>query len=318
MGSRRISSFPLTNVAVAVVLLLAPARAGEPSARALIAIAPVLDSSDGNCQSLDVRGWLGSDAVLAPKLKFSTLYRAPNQFSLLISDAADGTPLAFCSGRKMFVYDPVGPTIYYSEDAGFALEMACTPTEVKFKLNYLLKSKSDQHILVDFRSVLAFAGRDGEGPALVDEILKSNTSEFGFIRKVRDQPFLKINIDLTKTCPYTEAAFVRDGITYLCFDRLTLNDAPADETFAFPAKQRLTRLLPVIDVTANKEIAAIPDMAAVVGRATLVRAVVNKAGPPGPVDIPGLSGVDWDRIRENDKKVANALRALVPPSLRAR
>ena len=48
------------------------------------------------------------------------LYRAPNQSSMLICDAVDGTPLAFCSGRKMLVYDPVGPTVYYSEAAGFS------------------------------------------------------------------------------------------------------------------------------------------------------------------------------------------------------
>jgi hypothetical protein len=56
----------------------------------------------------------------------------------------------------------------------------------------------------------------------------------------------------------------------------------------------------------------------VLDRACLVRAVVNKAGPPGPTKIPGLTGVDWDRVRENDKKFAKALKGLVPPSLRAR
>lgn len=315
MGSRRISLFLLSSVAVAV---LARARAEEPSARELIALAPVLDSSDAGCRSLDVGGWLGYDGALAPKLSFRALYRAPNQFALLISDAADGTPLAFCSGRKIFVYDPVGPTVYYSEEAGFTLEITCTNTGVKFGLSSLLYDRSPQHILVDFRSVLSFTGRGAVGAALADGVVKRNINEFEFIRMFQGKPYLTINIDLTKTCPYTEAAFVRDGITFLRLDRLTFNGALGDEPFAFPARLRLTRALPVKNVTADKQITAFPSVAAVLERATLVRAVISRAGPPGPIDIPGLSGVNWDRVRENDKKFARAIRDLVPPSLRAR
>jgi hypothetical protein len=73
----------------------------------------------------DVGGWSGGNEALAPKLRFHALYRAPNQCSLLISAAADGMPLTFCTGRKMFVCDLVGPTVYDSEEAGFTLGMTC-------------------------------------------------------------------------------------------------------------------------------------------------------------------------------------------------
>jgi hypothetical protein len=55
----------------------------------------------------------------------------------------------------------------------------------------------------------------------------------------------------------------------------------------------------------------------VVARAAVVRSVVNKASRPGPINIPGLTGVDCYRVKENDNKFAKALRDLVPPSLRA-
>ena len=51
MISTRLSTFLF--IVLAVALPLATARAGEPAARELIALAPVLDRADVGCQSLD-------------------------------------------------------------------------------------------------------------------------------------------------------------------------------------------------------------------------------------------------------------------------
>jgi hypothetical protein len=72
MGPGRQSRVPLAGVAL-VLALLAPARAGEPTARELIALAPRLDSSDRDCRSLDIGGWVGTDQALAPKIRFRAL-----------------------------------------------------------------------------------------------------------------------------------------------------------------------------------------------------------------------------------------------------
>ncbi len=162
MGTRRLSRFPIAG-ATLVAALVATARAGEPSARELIALAPVIDSSDAGCRSLDVGGYLGGEKGTGPRLRFRALYQAPNQSSMLICDAVDGTPLAFCSGRKMLVYDPVGPTVYYSETAGFTLELTRTNTAFQFSYNFSLVTGSPHRILADFRSVIIGVRRAGPG-----------------------------------------------------------------------------------------------------------------------------------------------------------
>jgi hypothetical protein len=317
MGSRSVLVFALTS-AIFAVAILAQAQAADPSARELIALSPILDSSDEAVRSLDVGGWFGCDEDLAPKLRFRALYRTPNQFSLLISDA-EGAPLAFCVGTKMFLYDPVGPTVYYSENASFTLQVACTLTGLKFKYNFLLNTKKPHRIFVDFRSVmLLFQGQSQKRGDSEDRVVKRNASEFELIRFFENRPYLTINIDLAKKCPYTEASVIHEGITYLRRDRLILNDRLGDELFVFPAKQLFTQGLPVSNVREDADVASALNLTDVLTRASIVRAVVKKAGPSGPINIPGLSGVNWDRVRVNDKKFAKSLRLLVPASYRAR
>jgi hypothetical protein len=143
-----------------------------------------------------------------------------------------------------------------------------------------------------------------------------SAGEFGLIRSYENRPYLILNVDLAAKCPYTAAEFVYDGKTNLRLDRLALDGDPGNEPFAFPAKLRVMRGLPIKDMTVGEGVAANLDLPSVIARATIVRAVVNRVGSPGRVEIPGLAGVDWDHVRENDRKYAKALRDLVPPYVR--
>jgi hypothetical protein len=315
MRPGRLSRLTLAGTALAVVLIAA-ARAEEPSSRELIALAPTLDSSDRDCQSLDFGGWFGADTALNRNLRFRALYRTPNQFSLFICDGVDGTPLAFCSGRKALFYDPVGPTVYYSENAGFHLAMAVLKNKLSFDFGLQLVGGPPDHFLVDFRSMLSLTGQAAVSGPFEDRVVKRNTSQFELVTNFDKSGYLKIDIDLSKKCPYTEAALVDEGVTVLRLDRIALNSALGDEPFTFPSKQRLTRALPVKDVTTEKDAAALRDLSAVVGRGFFVRAVMNSNAPSRLITIPELQGLDLDRVRENDKKFARALQGLVPPRLR--
>jgi hypothetical protein len=316
MRTRRISLCRWTSAAVAVALVI-QAQAGEPSVRDLIALAPVLDSSDEVCRSLDVGGWFGGAEALAPRVRFRALYRAPNQFSLLLSDTVDDTPLVFCTNRKMLCYDPVGPRVYYSEDACFTLEMAAIRADLKWNCDYFLTGRKPHHIFLDFRSVLSLSVpntvKDFE-----DKVVKRTSSKFELLRDFQNEPYYKIKIDLNKVCSYTEATFFDQGSIFLCLDKLTLNGAVDDEAFEFPAKLRLPRGLPLKHVRSDDDDAAMRIMIFDVTQASIVRSVVNRAGRSGPINIPELSSIDWDRARQNDKKFSKALKALVPLSLRTR
>ena len=43
--------------------------------------------------------------------------------------------------------------------------------------------------------------------------VKRNTSQFKLVTHYDKSGYLKIGIDLTKKCPYTEAAIVDEGVT---------------------------------------------------------------------------------------------------------
>lgn len=308
-------------VAALVAAILPSARAEEPSVRDLIALAPVLDSAEEGCRSLDIGGYIGDDKGPGPRLRFRALYRAPDRFSLLLSDPTDGTPLAFCSGRKIFVYDPVSPAVYYSENSGFRLEMNFKNENLNFQCNYLLWSHDRPRILLDLRSVLAgisdVARATNETP--VGDVVKLGENKYKFSLKDTQMSETRFYVDLFNKCHYTSVAFVCDGRIDLCLDNIGFNVPIEDDLFAFPAKERLGRSLPPIkQVTAAIGLREVRDAASVVSRAGVVRAVVNRRGGTGPLKIPGLSDLEWDGIKANDKLYSKALRELIPPSLRAR
>jgi len=319
VSSKRVFWFAAAG-AFLTAALVAPTRAAEPTVRALIDLAPVLDSSAAGCRSLDVGGWwyLG-ERVLASKVRFRALYRAPNEFSWLVSDPADGTPLAFCAGRKMLIYDPVGPTVYYSEGAACILEMGCTRSDFKFDLRYFPAPRGERHrILVDLHSVLLVGSEPApEAGIPVDAVARRGPSKFELDRKFpwtgHSQSF---EVDLERQCPYTAATFREYGVTYLRLDTLILNDALADENFSFPAKWQLKLAVPLEDITADEGRAANLVRSDSLGRAAAVRAAITRAGP-GPTKIPGLT-LDWGVVRKNDTRYAKALRDLVPAKIRAR
>jgi hypothetical protein len=325
MKGRRLPWFPIA-IAALIGTIPPPVRAGEEATtRLLVALAPVLDSSDRSCRSLDIGGYtaagaMGSDKPPGGYLRFRVIYRAPDRFSLLLSDPEDGTPVAFGSGRKMLVYDPVDPAVYYSERGGIRLEMVGTGGQLRFNCTYLLCSSKPSRILLDFTSLLSItSGQQGAAHvAFEEQVVRGKAGIFRLSRRYEDGVNLTLNVDTSKPCPYTATTLAWNGVTMMCLDRLILNAPLGDELFEFPVKERLGRGLPLKEATTDENPAANLRMTEVIGRAYAVRAVVNQMRPPAAPDVPGPGGVDWATVRENDRKYAKALRELVPPSLRAR
>jgi hypothetical protein len=317
MRPRRLSRFPIT-CAVLFATLLAPAWAGEPSARDLAGLVPVIDSSNEVCRSIEIGGFIGDEKGPGPRMRFRALYRAPDRFSFLLSDSADGTPLVFCSGRKILVYDPVGPSVVYSEDGGFRVEMTGAREKIKFNYICLFKNSNKiSSIFMDLNSLMAYDGKATGAGAAGDSLAKIEGQKYALIKQSNDHTKIYFEMDLARRCPCTSVTFTMDGSTFLCLDKIVLDGPLDDEQFAFPAKELLARELPIRDVTADEDFAKIRDTAEIVGRAAIVRSVMYQVGSQAAINIPGLSGVDWERVREDDKKLSKALRELVPSSLQS-
>jgi hypothetical protein len=317
VNSRCLSQFALA-CGVLSSALLAAARAGEPTLHVLADLAPVLDSSNAGCQSLDIGGRNVVDATVSPTLRFRALYRAPRDFSLLISGATDDIPLAFCSGRKALAYDPVGSIVYYSENARFTLEVAAARERGNFGYHYYLilpRNKEPNGILVDLRSWFSTSARAAESGLVQDKVVKRNASEFVLTRKFNNGYGLTFNVDLTQQCVYTAATVSCGDKAFLALDRLILNHRLEDEDFWFPTKRQLSRVVRLKDVTSD--IVHGDDLNRALDRAMVIRAILNRPAATEPDHVSALPGVDWDRVRESDAKYAKALRDIVPPKLRA-
>src|SRR4051794_26889221 len=91
-----------------------PAVAGEPTAVDLIKRAPVLDSSDPKIKSIEIGGTVGAEGC---RLRFRSIYRAPDQYALVLNDVSDGTPLLYAAQTRALVYDPVRPVVLHISPA---------------------------------------------------------------------------------------------------------------------------------------------------------------------------------------------------------
>jgi hypothetical protein len=316
LWQRCLSLFPVASAAFAVALLN-PALADEPSAQELITLKPAFDSTNPGCKTLEVGGWLG-DGECGPttKLSFRALYRSPGQLCLLLSDTVDGTPLALFSGKSMLLYDHVTPTLYYSTTAGFSVVLAgADQGELRFNINYRLTAEEPSRIVIDFGSLFSFNRWKG-GAQTHDSVVRLDANVFQLVRSVGDEPVFVIDVDPARKCPYTRAAFGASGTTKFCMNRLNLDSPTGGEPFAFPTKEQLGRAMPVTTVTGQEGIATMRITNALMERAAAVRSVVNRVGPGEAIPLRGLSDVDFNRVRDNDKKYAKALRELIPPSLR--
>ena len=90
------------------------AMAGEPSAKDLIKLAPVITSKDRAYESIAISGSMKGDGI---HLRFRAIYQAPDRHALLLTDGSDGTPLVFVAERQMLIYDPVHPAVLRFKNA---------------------------------------------------------------------------------------------------------------------------------------------------------------------------------------------------------
>jgi hypothetical protein len=238
------------------------------------------------------------------RLTFRAIYRAPDKYALFVNDGLDGTPLLFASDRKMFIYDPVQPTVVYTTDTGIDLSMRQEGDTLIFRCG-TTKNKAS-NVLLDVKSFFS-------GPGKNDKIVKVGDRKYRLTRTTERGNFWVASIDLEESCLFTKIELIEQGCTesFLCINKICINGIIKDDQFAFPKKERLAERISVIDLPDDglqKHLNAMTLM-----RASYARAAAAQPGLREAIKPPVFSGIDWDRVKENDKKISQVLRDILAP-----
>ncbi len=89
---------PLSLLALAF-LVSVQAKAADPTARDLIALAPIVSSKDESIRSIEIAGYYALDDKI--DTTFRALYQSPGRFAFLMSDGASGIPISFSVNRNI-------------------------------------------------------------------------------------------------------------------------------------------------------------------------------------------------------------------------
>jgi hypothetical protein len=279
------------------------------TAEDLIAIAPVIDSADPKCQSIEVRGRMRSQGEV--NLRFRAVYRAPDHFAFLFSDGGDGAPLMFVADGQGVLYDPIEPTLRRIPHGAYALiRLERKGERANFSFGLGLHSKEDAdpeeipRILLDFRSILALAAENqrlidtgGETYRLIIQRHKESVDHYEFDKKL--QPSLQKYV-----------AFLKDELEpFLTLDSIRLNVALRDEEFRLPDLSRLAGKIAVRDFPTDGVLSGVKTIGEIC-RTAYVRVAAHNPKARRIVPFPRLVGIRWDEIRQHDLVCAPALREL--------
>jgi hypothetical protein len=204
-----------------IAMIASPARAGEPSASDLIALAPVIRSSEERYRSIELAGYFKDKDGVAV-MKFRAIYRSPNRHALIISDGSDGTPLLFASNNSMIVYDPVRPVVLDAADT--RTNFSIWQEGDRFWLTWEWSSGEEKpnSILLDVRSM--FTGRSKR-----NDVVKIGDGKYRLTNTSERGSRLISHIDTNLKQPYTRIELVMEphDEPAVCPPRWT-DDIPAD------------------------------------------------------------------------------------------
>jgi hypothetical protein len=317
--SLRIASL-ISTISVAIGIIgLSELVAGEPSAADVRSLAKVLDSSKPACQALEVGGWYGlATARENLWLRFHAFYRAPGKFALVLSDSGDGTPYIFCSGKRAFLYAPFDHKIYHSEDAGFKLEIAARE-KLSLHIDWQLINGKNDRILVDLPSLLSYSVKSSRGVVAEDDVRSLPGGGYQLTRRFDRVPAITFDVSPKRQFPITRVAFISNGTTIMCLNRLFHNEAVNDDVFVFPTLSQLRSILPVVHLTGNESEADASNIKRIMARSAVVRAAMHRGGALRPEAAPELelAGVDFEALRLNESHYAKAITGLIAAPFRA-
>jgi len=286
-------------------LIAAPARVGDPSAEDLLRLAPFVTSSDVDCRSIEVRGFLKADGA---RVKFRAIYRAPNRHALFISDGRDDTPIFSASDRKLCLYDPVRSVVLYATDTISSFHMVESDNCWIFNFSWAGLAKKEDSSKISLDTKTLFRGRPQ-----AYEAVKTGKGKYRLTRILEKGSLLVSRVDLALKQPYKEIElfgnFNRDY--HLRIDKLVIDGPLEDLDFAFPSKDTLSAKIAVKDYYPADGMLANFDGFESTFRACEARLAAIRPELRESITAPD-SAIDWDEVRKNDDVFSRVLKDLIP------
>ncbi len=267
----------------------------EPTVEELIGLAPTLTCSDA--KSFEIEGLFTQDDV---SFSFRVFFRSKDQYSVMIGDATDGTPLLFLSNGKALSYDPITPHVLVGENVHGFFNLKVD--EGDFKFGPGVKNGAVPEMTIDLRSFFDGHSKQSTHAKTGEKQYRlSTTSEHGNT--------VVATIDMSRPCPYTRVEFIRKD-TKKPFLLLTkISQDVQEDNIAFPAIEKLSDKVKVKKWTSEDEL----DMAEglfLITRALLVRLICRSPDAPEASKVSLLFAVDWEKVKENDQSYSQELRKL--------
>ena len=316
MKIRRVGSILLHMVLVLASFGAVFAQAAdEPTFDQLARLLPRIDSTQDTFQPVLIRAHFGDSIPEIPTLTLEASFQSPEKCSLVLRDERDGTPLVVCSGRKMILYDPVTPCLYYSEDAGFSLEHSLQEEKLRLVCDYRLRTSRPTRILLDLHSLLA-----EENKPLPSEDFKSEDSVnliqpgvYQITRSMDPSVSVRFEIEPASALKVKNFELVMSDRVVHTLDEIKVHPVSEGELFVFPDKERLAAVFPLNDVTTETDPKKLDKE--ILQRNFDIRSILGQPKPLADYFRDRLreeGKLDLEDITSNDQQYSKLLREFFP------
>ncbi len=286
-------------------VLTTPVQAGEPTAADLIKLTPFVQSTDPSVRSIELVGSM-KDGL---HLRFRALYQAPDQYSVLVSDGSDGTPLVFVADRQLLCYDPIRSAVLCLKNCSERLSFEVDGKDANFLFGFLPDGKeghAQNSLKIDVKTVC-------EKLCVAERVVKTGATQYRLILTKHENKSMVCTFDLSRPQPF-EGLKVFDETAHeplLTIDKLVVNSPIAAEEFRFPDRDRLARKIKVHEMVGNGFEPAEVEVKKIT-TAMMARLGATHPGLRDSLKEPAFRQLNWKAIEKKDQRVSAILRNLVP------
>jgi hypothetical protein len=290
-------------------------RAGEPTAADLIGLVPVIQTTDPALKSLEIVGSMTiKDAGL---VRFKAFYRAPDHYSILLSDSTDGTPLVYVADGQLLFYDPIRSSVSYLKDCSEQLRLESDGKLPRFVFEVGRTSKSadakgGERDLFKLDAKSLFEAKTGTEQRVLDE----GNGRYRLF-STRGERTTVASFDTSKSQPIESLkVFEKNGSEpVLSVDKLVVDGPLAKNAFAFPDRKTLSRKIPVHELAGDFLPAGAEKI--LLAKSIQTRFAIKHPGVLEDLKPPDFAKQSWKVLQKRDKAASAVLRDFVPVDRRS-